>query len=88
MQQRYVRRGFQLDFEPWQGESASDEICPSCGIQFGYTDFAGGDVWARLAAYSEWRRRWIARGSPWLGISSAPETWDPATQLARLPNAA
>ena len=79
--------GFQLDFAPWAGESASDEICPSCGIQFGYTDMAGGDRSRRLALYDDWRRRWIEKGSPWLGASQPPETWDPTTQLARLRNA-
>jgi hypothetical protein len=48
-----------LAFEPWVQESASFEICPSCGIQFGYND-ARPDV--RGGVYREWRRAWIANG--------------------------
>src|SRR5262249_27635290 len=54
--------GFQLDFKPWNGASASDEICPSCGIQFGYDD-AGPDD--RRTYYSQWRQNWQAGGSLW-----------------------
>ena len=35
-------------FEPWAGASASLEICPCCGIHFGYDDYAGGAADARL----------------------------------------
>ena len=46
-----------LDFTPWSGESASDEICPSCGIQFGYND---ANPHSRKQVYHEWRKAWIA----------------------------
>ena len=49
--------GSELDFEPWKGESAADEICPYCGIQFGYND-ASADL--REQIYREWREAWIA----------------------------
>ena len=48
-----------LDFEPWIGESASQEICPSCGIHFGYND-ARPDLRPRI--YAHWREAWIANG--------------------------
>lgn len=51
--------GYSLGFAPWKGESASDEICPGCGIQFGYND-ARPDL--REGVYAEWRRQWIAGG--------------------------
>ena len=41
-----------LEEPPWTDGSASDEICPSCGIQFGYEDFAGGDVDARKSVHA------------------------------------
>jgi len=47
--------GYVLQFIPWDGLSASDEICPSCGIQFGYDDAAGGNVQAREEIYKRWR---------------------------------
>jgi hypothetical protein len=55
---------------------ASDEICPSCGFQFGYDDDARG------ISFEEWRRDWIKRGMPWSsqGIKP-PADWNPAVQL-------
>ena len=48
-----------LDFEPWQNGVSAQEICPSCGIHFGYND-ARADL--RPFVYAEWRREWNARG--------------------------
>ena len=62
----------ELDFEPWCENSASDEICPSCGIQFGYND-AREDYRQRI--YSLWREAWIANnrrafhGAAWRDVS-------------------
>jgi len=47
----------ELDFLPWDGDSASDEICPFCGI--GYHDVRAD---LRQQIYGEWRRVWIANG--------------------------
>src|SRR5206468_2220706 len=63
----------------------SQEICPSCGIQFGYDDEAGGDLSARQMIYGEWRRRWIAGGMRWdNGRTTPPADWDPKEQLRRI----
>ena len=62
----------ELDFEPWSGNSAADEICPSCGIQFGYND-ARADL--RRTIHEEWRKAWLAndrrafKGEAWHQIS-------------------
>ena len=48
-----------LGFEPWPGGISSQEICPSCGIHFGYND-ARPDL--RQAVYAEWRNQWNASG--------------------------
>lgn len=71
---------------PWNGDSGSFEICPSCGVQFGYSDAAGGDLDRRLEAYRSLRARWIDGGMQWHfgAIESPPEAWDPAEQLRRL----
>jgi hypothetical protein len=53
-----------LDFEPWTNGVGSQEICPRCGIQFGYADCAGGDEAKRKVIYAEWRGRWTAAGRP------------------------
>jgi hypothetical protein len=74
--------GFLLDFEPWSNESPSDEICPCCGIQFGYDDAAGGNMQRRSELYQEWRRDWIAKGMPWRSEGApAPRDWNPGKQL-------
>lgn len=48
-----------LDFEPWEGGLPSHEVCPFCGIQFGYND-ARPEL--RETIYAEWRSEWIAGG--------------------------
>ena len=53
----------------------SYEICASCGIQFGYSDEAGGDLASRERIYAIWRREWEAAGSP-------PD-WAPGKTLIR-----
>lgn len=65
--------------EPWRGDSASDEICPCCGIQFGYDDSGRRTD----EFYADWRTTWVANGSPWFSKSrSAPDGWSAAEQLA------
>jgi len=77
-----------LDEQPWTNASASYEICPSCGIQFGYDDFAGGDPEARMDVYKEWRERWRGGGMHWWAPNPAPPNWDPVAQLRRVTDAA
>lgn len=75
--------GFDLGFAAWVGNSASDEICPCCGIQFGYDDAADGNIVRRRSIYVEWRQTWITEGMPWRGNQARkPEHWDPAKQLS------
>ena len=77
--------GYDLGFAAWEGSSPSDEICPCCGIQYGYDDAAGGDVAKRYLIYNEWRSCWVRKKMPWQskGISP-PKNWDPAKQLMRI----
>ena len=77
--------GYDLDFVPWKDDSPSDEICPSCGIQFGYDDTAGGNLQKRNLAYSVWRCNWISEGMPWKSIGiKQPYDWDPKKQLKKI----
>jgi hypothetical protein len=63
----------------------SYEICPSCGIQFGYSDEAGGDEEARKELYKQWRQKWIEGGMIWNeGRSKPPPDWNPREQLRRV----
>lgn len=63
----------ELDFEPWFEDSSSHEICPFCGIQFGYND---EDPDLRERIYVEWREAWIANnrqpftGKQWREVSA------------------
>ena len=50
------------DEPPWVGDRASLEICSSCGLQFGYTDMAGGDLTRRERVWKRWREAWIKNG--------------------------
>ncbi len=77
--------GYELDRPAWNGLSPSDEICPSCGIQYGYDDAAGGDLQLRRQVYNTWRKDWIARGMPWSSVGQQPpEGWNPREQLRRV----
>lgn len=68
----------------WVGDSASDEICPSCGTQFGYDDFAD-DPATRHLRHLELRRAWVSGGHPWSSPSRPqPADWDPQHQLGRV----
>ena len=74
--------GCDLDFAPWKGDSAADEMCPCCGIQFGYDDFAGGQPELRPEIYAQWREKWIREGMRWSsrGIEP-PQGWNAVEQL-------
>lgn len=78
--------GYDLDFEPWRGESASHRICPSCGIEFGFDDAEGGELHGpREQVYAQWRQRWIDAGMPWFSTARQPPPgWDPHQQLGRI----
>jgi len=76
--------GFELADKPWD-DGPSDEICPSCGIHFGFDDFAGGNAKLRQEVYRLWRERWLLGGPKWWsGSRPAPTGWDPHAQLAKL----
>ena len=71
---------------PWNAEGgASDEICPSCGIQFGYDDdatFCGEGNPLREKIYSLWRQKWIDAGMRWQSVGIAqPKDWRLMEQL-------
>ena len=69
--------------EPAWDIGGSQEICPSCGTQFGYHDAAGRTDSDRAQIHKELRERWIADGMMWQS-GQPPTGWDPVRQLARL----
>ena len=77
--------GFTLDRPAWNEHGPSDEICPSCGIQFGYDDAAGGDEKQQHEVYREWRQRWIVGGMKWHSVGiPKPTGWNPAQQVRKV----
>ena len=57
----------------------SNEICPSCGFQFGVTDHD------KHISHDQWRQMWIDQGMPWDSIGrKMPEGWDPREQLKKI----
>ncbi len=51
-------------------------ICPSCGTEFGYKDFA--------TTHEELRDRWIASGAHWHSQRIPPPAdWNPFEQLVQ-----
>ena len=52
---------------------ASNEICPSCGFEFGVTDDDKG------FSYKQWRMKWVSDGMPWdlKGLTKRPDDWNP-----------
>lgn len=76
-------------YYPDEWGSPSDEICPSCGTQFGYHD-AGTryDTVKRAARHEQLRAKWIAGGMRWWSseiywwnvnvrfAGKPPPTWD------------
>lgn len=56
---------------------ASFQICPCCGVEFGYDD--------ATRSHKELRAQWIQRGMPWWStVMKPPIHWNPVAQLQTL----
>lgn len=70
--------------KPWNGDSPSYIICPSCGVEFGYGDFSK-TVNERKCRHDQLRQNWIVEGMFWHGeLTEKPKDWDPQKQLDQL----
>src|SRR5215831_19596617 len=59
----------------------SYEICPSCGTEFGYSDFAVS-VEERHQRHRELMVQWLQTGPKWQAEwMEPPQDWDPRTQI-------
>lgn len=58
----------------------SFEICPSCGIQFGYDDMTRY-VEQRQEIHKAWRKRWMRAGMNWWSKRQPPFNWNPVEQM-------
>lgn len=66
------------------------DICPCCGIEFGYPD-GGLSLKHKRRFYTQARAMWVQTGMPWgwghFGKPvwpTPPQGWNPRTQLAAL----
>jgi hypothetical protein len=71
---------------PRSDTGGSFEICPSCGIEFGYSDENGGDAECRPSFYRGWGLKWYTDGMKWSGAQPPPPDWDPEGQFRSLPD--
>jgi hypothetical protein len=77
--------GYDLRQPAWVDDSPSDEICPSCGIQFGYADVKSRREGTEDAFYHGWRACWLTHGAHWSSkVRTAPIGWSGKEQVARL----
>lgn len=82
--------GLSLWFKPWRNSSPSDEICPFCGTQFGYSDVVRfkNDPVVTANCYSQLRQLWIDGGMKWHSSNdpsdSQPVDWNPKKQLQNI----
>lgn len=66
-----------LEEPPYDEHGCSSfEICPSCGVEFGYDD--------STTDHEALRERWVADGMKWHGVAKPqPSDWNPKEQLKR-----
>lgn len=71
--------GLQQSEPPWgaDGRSPTFEICPCCGVEFGYEDV---NETSALQA----RNAWLANGARWTTPTARPADWDVEVQLRQL----
>ncbi len=64
--------GYPLDFP-----ASDNNICPSCGTEFGYSDLARN--------HRELRANWLEAGAPWFDtLTGPPPDWNPYLQIDNL----
>ncbi len=66
---------------PWgtDGNCPSFEICPCCGVEFGYDD-------ATLGAIQRYRAKWLELGASWFLPDERPSDWSLDEQMAEIPS--
>jgi hypothetical protein len=69
----------ELEEAPWgeDGKTASFNICPCCGVEFGYEDITEEGM-------SNFRNKWIGSGGKWFNEKMRPENWDMKEQLKNI----
>jgi len=65
---------------PWgeNGDCPTHEICPCCGVEFGYEDYT-------VLSTKEYRDLWLLKGAEWFDKSVKPNSWDKEQQFKNIP---
>ena len=73
--------GFDLGYPPWgeDGRTASFDICPCCGCEFGYED-------CRESGVVSHRERWAQSGYKWFDPKERPADWNSSEQMKAVPS--
>ena len=72
--------GYEAEDAPWglDGVNPTFEICPSCGVEYGYED-------ATPAGARRYRERWLATGGNWSDRTIPGDGLDVQQRLQRVP---
>ena len=72
--------GYLMDELPWGANNLtpSYEICPCCGMEFGFEDY-------RLDLVRTYRQKCIDQGAVWFDKKDRPSNWDLMKQLKNIP---
>lgn len=64
---------------PWgdDGKTPNYEICPCCGVEFGYEDSNRNSVMS-------YRKSWTELGQQWANPNDKPESWCVEEQLENI----
>ena len=82
MKEYYCRVcGLYNEDKPWEQDDNSPtyEICPCCGVEFGYEDYT-------IESTIEYRKKWIENGAKWFNAKKKPEVWNLEKQLQNILN--
>jgi hypothetical protein len=78
---RYCRVcGYEPKNRPWGGDGRSPtyEICPCCGVEYGYED-------ATRVAVLRYREAWLEAGADWSDEATAQDGLSTEDRLSRVP---
>lgn len=72
--------GYLSGTPPWgdDGKCPTYEICPCCGVEYGYED-------SSVIGVKRYREQWVASGGKWQDAKEKPENWSLENQLKRAP---
>jgi len=72
--------GLYIEELPWgaSGDTPTYEICPCCGVEFGYEDLT-------VESTKNHRERWLTTGAKWFTPKDKPDGWDLEKQLLQIP---